>query len=143
MDIARNPGAGHAHGASEVVLADASDNTVNSGVRQGTGDTTPAPLIVSAVQYESPVGKPFGYENGKVTKPEKNHRSEKAVGETYAFPSFEDFAAWRKPLPSNTILTSGTFEDMGEIPVVYKDKEQPGEVSASKKYLPLREDAPS
>ena len=95
-------------------------------------------LIVSAVRYEAPVGKPYSYKKGEIKKG-KNFRSEKAVGETHAFASFEEFTSWRKGLTSEVMLTSGTFEAVGEAPVVYKDKEGPGEVSASKKYLAHRE----
>jgi predicted P-loop ATPase len=97
----------------------------------------PALLIVSAVRYEGPVGKPYRYKNGKVTKG-KNYRSKKAGGETLEFNSFGDFATWRKPLKSEYMLVSGTFVAVGEVPVVYKDEEGPGEVSASKKYLAHR-----
>jgi len=95
-------------------------------------------LIVSAVRYEAPVGKPYGYKKGKVTKG-KNSRSKKAVGETQSLPAFEDFPSWRKALTTEYMLVSGTFEAVGEIPVVYKGEEGPGEVSASKKYLAHRE----
>ena len=96
------------------------------------------PLIVSAVRYEAPVGKPYSYKKGEVKKGE-NFRSEKAVGETHAFASLEEFASWRKGLTSEVMLTSGTFEAVGEVPVVYKEKEGLGEASASKKFLAHRE----
>jgi hypothetical protein len=94
----------------------------------------PALLIVSSVHYEGPVGKPYGYQKGQVTKGD-NNRSKKAIGETLTFQSFEDFVNWRGPLTSETMLVSGTFEDVGEVSVVFKDDEGPGEVSASKKFL--------
>jgi putative DNA primase/helicase len=149
----KSPGAGSAHGASDRVSADASDNTANSVLEQEkqvlasgmdqptkakTGSNTTA-IIVSAVRYEAPVGKPYGFEDGEVTKPDDNFRSKKAVGETFPFNSFEDFATWRKELTTENMLTSGTFENVGEIPVVYKDKEKTGEASASKKFLDHRE----
>jgi hypothetical protein len=96
------------------------------------------PLIVSALHYEAPVGKPYSYRKGEVKKG-KNSRSKKAVGETFAFPSFSDFIKWRKPLTTYTMLTSGTFEAVGEVPVVLKDTEGPGEVSASNKFLAHRQ----
>ena len=102
-------------------------------------ETDATSLVVSAVRYEKPVGKPYGFEDGKVTKPDKNFRSKKAVGETHAFNSFEDFTSWRKDLSSEVMLTSGTFEAVGEVSVVYKDEEGLGEVSASKKFLAHRE----
>jgi predicted P-loop ATPase len=95
-------------------------------------------LIVSAVRYEAPVGKPYGYKKGKVI-PGKSFRSEKAVGETKAHPTFEKFATWRKALTTEYMLVSGTFETVGKVPIVYKGKEGPGEVSASTKYLAHRE----
>ena len=94
-------------------------------------------LVVSAVRYEDPVGKPYGYKNGEVTKG-NNCRSRKAIGETLEFQSFEHFVTWRRPLISEYMLVSGTFEDVGEVPVVFKDEEKSGEVSASKKYLAHR-----
>ncbi len=95
-------------------------------------------LIVTAVRYEGPVGKPYGYKNGEVTKDE-NYRSKKAVGETFAFYLFKDFVSWRRSLTSETMLVSGTFAAVGEVLVAYKDEEGPGEVSASKRYLAHRE----
>lgn len=92
-------------------------------------------LIVSAIRYEGPVGKQYGFKDGKVTKG-KNYRSAKAVGETIAFKTFEEFADWRKLLTSDYILMSGTFNEViGGVPVVYKGDERPGELSASKMYL--------
>ncbi|MDP7099330.1 MAG: hypothetical protein QF511_12640 [Rhodospirillales bacterium] len=97
----------------------------------------PDAIIVSAIRYEAPVGKCYGYNNGKVTKAFP-HRSKKAVGETLSFP-FEEFVTWRKPLTAEYMLVSGTFDAVGKVPVVYKGSEAPGEVSASKKYLAHRE----
>ncbi len=98
----------------------------------------PAPLIVSVVRYDGPVGKPYGYKKGKLTKG-VNYRSKKAVGETLEFYSFGDFKTWRRSLTSETMLVSGTFAAVGEVLVAFKDEEGPGEVSASKKYLEHRE----
>jgi putative DNA primase/helicase len=97
-------------------------------------------LIVSAVRYEAPVGKPYGYKNGKVVHG-KSYRSEKAVGETMCFKSFDEFVLWRMPLVTEYMLVSGSFDAIGEVTVVYKDKEGDGTVSASKKYLAHRKQA--
>ena len=94
-------------------------------------------LIVSSVHYEAPVGKQYSRKNGTVVG-ERLSRTGKAVGETLAFQSFDDFISWRKPLTTETVLTSGTFGAVGEVPVVYKDVESLGEVSASKKHLAHR-----
>jgi hypothetical protein len=98
----------------------------------------PGPLIVSAVRFEAPVGKAYGFKNGKVTKLEI-YRSKKAKGETHSFPTFEDFISCRKSMTSEDMLVSGTFETDGKVPVVFKGNEGPGEVSASKDYLAHRE----
>jgi putative DNA primase/helicase len=96
-------------------------------------------LIVSAIRYSSPVGKPYGYQNGTVIKG-KNHRPPEATGETLAFKTFDEFADWRKLLTPDYILVSGTFDNVVcGVPVVYKGDERPGEVSASKAYLHHRE----
>jgi hypothetical protein len=95
-------------------------------------------LVVSAVRYEAPVGKPYKFKNDEVIKG-ANHRSNKAVGETHAFPSFEEFSTWRKGLTSEFMLTSGTFDTIGEVAVVYKGAEGAGEASASQDYLAHRE----
>jgi hypothetical protein len=94
-------------------------------------------LIVSVIKYEDPVGKCFGYQGDKVTKAVL-HRSQKAVAKTISFPSFEDFATCRKALTSEYMITSGTFDAAGEVPVVYDGKESSGEVSATKKFLAHR-----
>jgi hypothetical protein len=98
----------------------------------------PDPIIVTAIRYEDPVGKRYGYKNGKVI-PDKSYRSEKAVGETLAFQIFEDFATWRKALTTDYMLVSGTFDAVGDVQVVYRRKEGDGEVSATKDYLAHRE----
>jgi hypothetical protein len=98
----------------------------------------PGALIVSAVRFEAPVGKAYGFKNGKVTKLE-NYRSKKAKGETHLLSKFEDFVSWRKSMTSEYMLVSGTFETDGEVQVVFKGNEGPGEVSASKDYLAHRE----
>lgn len=95
-------------------------------------------IIVSAVRYENPVGKQYVFVNGELAKGEPNPRSKNAIGETRSFPTFGDFVAWRKPLSSEYILLSGTFETIGEVPVVFKGKEGADEVSASKRYLDHR-----
>lgn len=82
-------------------------------------------LIVSAVRYEVPVGKPYGYKNGEVIKG-ANYRPEYAVGETHAFQSFEVLSSWRKGLTSEFMLTSGTFDTIGEVAVVYRGAEGSG-----------------
>jgi putative DNA primase/helicase len=94
-------------------------------------------LIVSAIKYEAPVGKRYDVKDGEVVGTQSN-RSAKAVGETISFSSFEDFAAYRKSLPSECMLVSGTFEAVGKVAVVHKGEEGPGEVSASKEYLAHR-----
>ena len=111
---------------------------MRGGLTMSEQPKTSTSLIVSAVRYEAPVGKPYSYKNGEIKKG-KTYRSEKAVGETHSFQSFEEFTSWRKGLTSEFMLTSGTFEVVGEVPVVYKDKEGSGEVSASKEYLAHRE----
>jgi putative DNA primase/helicase len=103
-----------------------------------TTDPVSPALIVSAVRYGTPVGKRYGYKNGKVTKA-GSHRSEMAVGETRAFQTFDGFVTWRKSLTEMCMLVSGTFETVGKVSVVYKGAEKAGEVSASKKYLAHRE----
>jgi hypothetical protein len=95
-------------------------------------------LIVSAIKYEDPVGKRYDLVDGKVVG-SPSSRSAKATGETISFPSFEDLVEWRKALPTECMLVSGTFDAMGVVPVVLKGKEGPGEVSASKTYLAHRE----
>jgi predicted P-loop ATPase len=102
------------------------------------GETKKGPLIISAICYEDPVGKPYGYKKGKVI-PGKSERSKMATGKTLSFSSFAEFVAWRKPLPTEYMMTSGTFDNIGEVAVVYKGKEGPGEVSASKSYLAHRD----
>jgi hypothetical protein len=97
-------------------------------------------LIISAVRYEAPVGKPYGYKNGKVVHG-KSYRSENAVGETMCFKSFHEFVLWRMPLVTEYMLVSGSFDAIGEVTVVYKGKEDDGSVSASKKYLNHRKQA--
>jgi hypothetical protein len=101
-------------------------------------DAGPGSLIVSVVRYKGPVSKQYVLKNGKADRGEFNHRSKRAVGETLEFSSFEDFATWRKALAPEHMLVSGTFEGIGEVPVVYKGEEGPGEASASKKYLAHR-----
>jgi predicted P-loop ATPase len=103
-----------------------------------TAETVSLSLVVSTVRYEAPVGKCYGYSDGEVTKA-ASHRSKKAVGATLEFPTFDEFATWRKTLTTEYMLTSGTFEAVGDVPVVYKGKEKTGEVSASNKYLAHRE----
>jgi len=95
-------------------------------------------LIVSVVRYEAPVGKPYGYKEDKLING-KNYRSAKATAETLRFKTFEEFVAWRKLLTPEYMLTSGTFENVvSGVPVVFKGKERPGEVSVSKSYLSHR-----
>jgi hypothetical protein len=101
-------------------------------------DSYNLPLVVSVIRYEAPVGKCYGYKDGEVTKA-ASHRSKKAVGETHALQPFEDFTALRKSLTAEYMLVSGTFETIGEVPVVYKGVEKTGEISASKKFLAHRE----
>ncbi len=91
----------------------------------------PPPLVVSAVRYEAPVGKPYKYKNGEVVKG-ANYRPEYAVGEPHAFQSFEVLSSWRKGLTSEFMLTSGTFDTIGEVAVVYKGAEESGKVSGRK-----------
>ena len=98
----------------------------------------PDALVVSVVWYKDPVGKCYGYKDGKVTG-SRNRRSNKAVGETLAFQTFDDFATWRKKLTTEYMLTSGTFETVGKVPIVHKSKAKTGEASASNKYLAHRE----
>ena len=95
-------------------------------------------LIISVIKYEAPVGKRYELGNGKVVGSQSS-RSAKAVGETVSFPSFEDFATWRKELTAEGMLVSGTFDAVGTVPVVYKGNEALGEVSASKEFLAHRE----
>lgn len=95
-------------------------------------------LIVSAIKYEKPVGKRYEFKNGKVVG-SNSPRSPRAVAETIAFSSLEDFAIWRKALPTECMLVSGTFDAVGTVPVVYKGKESGAAVSATKKYLAHRE----
>jgi putative DNA primase/helicase len=95
-------------------------------------------LIVSTIRYDAPVGKPYGYKDGEVTRG-KNYRSKKAIAGTHAFKMFGGFADWRKGLGSDDMLVSGTFDPVVDgVSVVYAGKEKPGEVSASKQYLSHR-----
>ncbi|MBT6311375.1 MAG: hypothetical protein HOJ20_16215, partial [Rhodospirillaceae bacterium] len=109
-----------------------------------TGTSTPyqaeefVPLTVTAIKYPNPVGKAYGLEEGKIEKRGQLKRTSPAVGETVNFHTFADFVTWRKDLGSEYMLTSGTFEDVGEASVVFKDTEVAVQVTATKKFLAHR-----
>ena len=120
------------YGGDALPMGGRGDSLVNASDATDQGD-----LVVSVIRDEKPVGKGYDLLDGKVLG-SRSSSSSKAVGETISFSSFEDFTSWRKALPSECMLVSGTFEALGQVAVVYKGNEILGEVSRSKKYLAHR-----
>jgi hypothetical protein len=103
----------------------------------------PTTITVSAIEYPTPVGKPFHLDaNGNLTKG-KPKRPPEATAVHLDFKNFADFASWRRTLSSNTILMSGTFEGPQSNGAVVRygplANREAGEVAATKNFLAFRD----
>mgnify|MGYP003626842903 CR=1 FL=1 len=133
MSELENPGSGGDRSGAEI-----KGKIDRSYANDCTPHATPDQIFVSCVQYQNPVGKTYGLKDGKVEKRGHGVRTSPAIGQTLAFASFSDVVAWRVTLTSEFMLTSGTFAELGDIEVVYKDCEVGNQVAASKKHLAHR-----
>ena len=95
-------------------------------------------VTVSFVEYATPVGKSFSYDDGSWVKAKLDrHPVAKAI--TLAFPDFGAFAEYRKAAGPKLMQVSGTFEttDHGK-PCRHAKSVGEGEVAASKQFLAYR-----
>jgi putative DNA primase/helicase len=106
----------------------------STSVIEAVHDTS---LIVSVIRYEEPVGKRYELIDGKVVGSQSS-RSKNAIAETLSFPSLSDFATWRMSLRTEQMIVSGTFEEICQVPVVYKGFEGFGTIAATKDHLAHR-----